>query len=68
LNRVTSKVWKGSVSPKQHNRNVGGDIIMYSNRVSNPSIHHVIPCGVLTELSCKWGGELITILSAYRPV
>jgi hypothetical protein len=47
---------------------VGGDIIMYSNLISNPSIHHVIPCGVLTEFSCKWGGEAITFLSAYRPV
>ncbi len=41
---------------------------MYSNRLSAASIHHVIPCGVLTEISFKWGREAITILSAYRPV
>ena len=68
LNEMTSKVWKGLVSPKHGKHNVGRDIIMYSNRVERPSIQHIIPCGVLSELSCRWGGADITILSIYRPV
>ena len=53
LGTVTAKVWKGSVTPKYDGSNVGGDIIMYSDQISKPSIRQVIPCGVLTELTCR---------------
>ena len=32
----TGKIWKGSVSPKQDQRHVGGGLIMYSNLVDRP--------------------------------
>jgi hypothetical protein len=41
---------------------------MYSNLIERPTINHILPCGVLSELSCRWGGEDLTILSIYRPV
>ena len=51
LNNITYKIWKGLVSPKHVKYNVEGDIIMYSNLIERPKIEHVIPCGVLTDLS-----------------
>jgi hypothetical protein len=57
LNNTISKVWKGLVSPKHGKYSVRGDIVMYSKIIVKPNIEHIIPCGVLTELTCRWGGS-----------
>ena len=67
LQKITDKTWKGIVSPKHPDHRIGGDLIIYSNRIDRPRVSHVIPFGVLSLLSCKWGHNDVNLLSVYRP-
>ena len=40
---------------------------MYSNLIDRPSVSHVIPFGVLSSRSCRWGPNDVNLLSIYRP-
>jgi hypothetical protein len=54
LQRATGKVWDGEASPKHAVHRMGGNLIMFSNRISKPKIKHILPLGVLSCLEGSW--------------
>ncbi len=67
LQKATGKVWTGEATAKHRLHRVGGNIIMYSNRVVRPIIKHHMPLGILSSLDGRWKDQDFSFLSVYRP-
>jgi hypothetical protein len=67
LQLATGKIWNGEASPKHLTHRMGGNLIMYSNRISKPRVNHLLPLGILSSLEGRWKKQDFCFLSTYRP-
>ena len=67
LQKATGKVWNGEASSKHELHRVGGNLMMFSNKIIKPKIKHLMPLGVLSSLDGKWKNHDFSFLSVYRP-
>jgi hypothetical protein len=67
LQQSTGKIWNGEATSKHRLHRVGGNLIMFSNKVWRPKIEHLMPLGVLSSFDGRWNDQDFSFLSIYRP-
>ena len=67
LQKSTGKIWDGVATPKHDLHRVGGNLIMYSNKITRPKFKHLMPLGVFSSLDGRWKDQDFSFLLVYRP-